>query len=343
MWRYHKIVKRLVESKWTQAYLSITIAQVFVIVALQTIIAVQNTNEQSNIDPITFNAAHTRFLNIKWENMALIGFQLYLLGMVIDAIAYQNTAEVLVMAVLNLICAIFGSLEIMDGRKWLGILQASSINVAPLSIAEKVEIVLTIFLILFAIGHGVVSHKVSLTFGWNIYKKIGADMQIQRMYRLSQFFVLALKIDIFTQFIVSGFYLIQFVPTNLSSSSLWATIFHSIITFIMLPALYLARRVLQTEVEWQMIAFMAWQAIVVIHYGLVLGETSTSNNTWYFWIGIVALGIFVSVITAILAFGCMRNFGRGLQPYVQRGSSKRQADIEMDKDIMLDGDWRIDD
>lgn len=58
------------------------------------------------------------------------------------------------------------------------------------------------------------------------------------MYRIVQFFVLALKIDIFIEFLVSVFYFIQFA---LDAGFQWDTWVMLIVTIFMLPVLYFGR------------------------------------------------------------------------------------------------------
>lgn len=58
------------------------------------------------------------------------------------------------------------------------------------------------------------------------------------MYRIFQFFVLALKIDVFTQFLVSVFYVIQYA---LKQGIKWETGIQIAITILMLPMFYFAR------------------------------------------------------------------------------------------------------
>lgn len=59
------------------------------------------------------------------------------------------------------------------------------------------------------------------------------------MYRIFQFFVLAIKVDIFMEFLISLFYLIQFALANEISN--WNTWFQLVITVLLLPMLYFAR------------------------------------------------------------------------------------------------------
>lgn len=83
---------------------------------------------------------------------------------------------------LNCLCAILGALEIVDGNKWLTLLEQTTYSTTPLAIAEKIEIALAVVILAFAIVMSYLSYEMSKQFGWNIYKKIGADVRIQSKY-----------------------------------------------------------------------------------------------------------------------------------------------------------------
>ena len=59
----------------------------------------------------------------------------------------------------------------------------------------------------------------------------------------------------------------------------------------------------------------------------------------------VFVGIATDVITFALGFMCMRNFDKGLKPFVQRGRNKQklQQDLEMNQKNQSRQSWRIDD
>lgn len=99
---------------------------------------------------------------------------------------YQNAAEVIALAVMNLACAILGALEVIDGKRWLKTLtdikvkHSIPIITTPIQTAYYVEIALSICVGLYAILFAYLSYAVVREFGWVIYKKIGADLAIQR-------------------------------------------------------------------------------------------------------------------------------------------------------------------
>lgn len=183
------------------------------------------------------------------------------------------------------------------------------------------------------------------------------------MYRVFQFFVLSLKIDIFTGFMVSIFYLIQF---SLKQGITWESIIQVIVTIFILPMLYFARHSVSIESKARMIIFIIFECLVLFHFALIFSQTLQPNNNWYVWICfskythnthyikiltsnyfyiIVWIGVAFTLVTCILSIICMRNFGKGLKPFVQRGSVKTRIDLEKNtaRDQNNRQSWRIDD
>lgn len=75
-----------------------------------------------------------------------------------------------------------GAVEVVDGAKWLRLLKSTTSPYFHLEIAEKIEIALSVTIMAFAIVMCYLSFEMSKQFGWNIYKKIGADVRIQSKY-----------------------------------------------------------------------------------------------------------------------------------------------------------------
>ncbi|KAI8393874.1 uncharacterized protein BYT42DRAFT_609639 [Radiomyces spectabilis] len=358
-----KIYRRITHSKWTKAYVILACLQGITIIILQSIIAYQNTSQVALLvsdetalhlfrdsNPhvaMAIDQAADRLKRIKWENIAFIGFQFWFVGMSFDSTIYQNSAEVIALAVLNFVCAVLGALEVVDGRRWLRTLRNLknvydlNISTDPLRLAYYLEIVLAACLALFACAFAFLSYQVVRQLGWVIYKKIGGDIAIQKMYRTFQFFVLALKIDIFIEFLVSCFYIGQFV---LKAGFEWKTYVFVIVTFCMLPMFYFARMTICAEGTKRMIIFIIFQIVIFFQFILILGQTITPEDFWYTWICFVVVGMILAIATSVLGFMCLRNFGKGLEPYVQRGAKKQeQMDrLELNKHS-TSSSWQIDD
>lgn len=113
--------------------------------------------------------------------------------------------------------------------------------------------------------------------------------------------------------------------------------------------------------------FIAFICIALFHFALIFAQTLQPNNNWYTWIvlsksteafyfyrSIVLIGIFFfflvwigvafAVITGVLGVICMKNFDKGLKPFVQRGSIKARMDIESNiSKAKAHESWQIDD
>jgi hypothetical protein len=175
---------------------------------------------------------------------------------------------------MNLICAILGALEIVDNDRWINTL-SPYIDVSILKTAGKIEIVLAVVLPVFAVAFALPSYKLTKQLGWTRYKKIGADLAIDskhififfgwsihslncyadhimlpEMYRVYQQFLLVLKIDIFTEFIVSLFFVIKggIVTDGVKSTTPWIEYVQVGVTALILPMLIAARIAVSTQV-----------------------------------------------------------------------------------------------
>jgi hypothetical protein len=110
--------------------------------------------------------------------------------------------------------------------------------------------------------------------------------------------------------------------------------------------------------------FIIFLCFVLFHFALIFAQTLQPNNNWYTWIVlskflrrfffiiyffanqlfIVWIGVAFALTTAVLGIICMRNFGKGLKPFVQRGNVKAKMDIENNmKNAKAQQNWQIDD
>ncbi|KAG2226518.1 hypothetical protein INT45_014262 [Circinella minor] len=282
----------------------------------------------------------------KWENIAFASIQLWFVSMVVDASVYQNMPEVIALAVINMICAILGGVQIIQSKKTEDMILDASVY--HLRMVFYLAIAVTTLLGIFSCIFFYISYMVVREVGWVTYKKIGPDMRIQRLYTVFQMFVLILKIDIFVEFLVSCFYVTQFATDN--GGFQWETWIELIITVLILPMLYFAREAVALEKRWWMASFITFQVIAMLGFILMIYQTTEPNNLWYTYI--VVISMIFALQTIVLASWTMFNFGKGLKPYIQRGSDKRnyptqQHQLEPDEKSALNKNnadaWQIDD
>ncbi|KAM3578879.1 hypothetical protein VKS41_008672 [Umbelopsis sp. WA50703] len=342
-----KITQRVTETRWSIIYVFMATFQAIVVIAIQAAIAYENTTESKNLANSSIadsSDGAERFDRMRWENIAFIGFQVWFSAMALDGIANQNVAEVLAIFAFNLICGVLGALEILDNHLWITRLQ-KSMDVSVLKVAEKIEIALAVILPLLAVVFALPTYKIVKQLGWTRYKKIGADLSIDKMFRLFQRFVLLLKINIFTEFIVSLFFVIKGGSSLLgdtAASTPWMEGVQIIVTALMLPMLYFARTAVSAESPNRMISFIVFQVVVIFHFALMLYNTLYLSDKWVIWLCFVIMGMIIDITTIVLAAMCKNNFGKGLKPLVQRGAAKR-AELKEMHALQEQETWKIDD
>lgn len=88
----------------------------------------------------------------------------------------QNVVEIIAIAIINALCTVAAAIQISDNAKWINMFGSSNrVNYGDLVIAQKVEIALTVMVVLFAMVFGYLSYWLSGELMWKIFKKLGAD------------------------------------------------------------------------------------------------------------------------------------------------------------------------
>ncbi|KAJ8653308.1 hypothetical protein O0I10_011058 [Lichtheimia ornata] len=358
---FQKTRGRIGQSKYTKLYITLALLQGITIIALQSTIVAENhaqtlniafsfpSSDQQNKDAdVIINDAVNRWIEIKWENIAVIAFQIWFVGMAFDAIVYQNAAEIIALAILNSICGFLSIIPITEAQRWADVFDrlyidySVIIDVSPSQTAFYAEIAHTAIFILCSLTFNYISYLVVKEFGWTIYKKIGPIVAIQKMYQIFQFFVLTLKIDIFLEFFISCFHIARFAAAGAGLQ--WDGYIEIAVTFLTLPALYLGRMTASSEHYGRMLLFIGFQLAVIFSLVLMLWRTVLRHSAWHMWFAFVIMAIVFAVATVVLGAWTMSNFGKGLGPYVRRGTQKKE---QISRDELLErrsvSSWRIDD
>ncbi|CAB4411220.1 unnamed protein product [Rhizophagus irregularis] len=163
----------------------------------------------------------------------------------------------------------------------------------------RVDIPLVVTLIIFALIMSLISFKLYQQFGWNIYKKIGADIKMQKLYKTMLLFVMLLKLDLFFLLLVSieKSLLLSFRCNNydifLGSSRI---------------SIFTKRMENRNENLHNTINGYYYRL-----YNDLRSATSTVSNSWYFFIVFLSVSIILCTATWVYAILVYRNFGKRLK------------------------------
>ncbi|KAL0089493.1 hypothetical protein J3Q64DRAFT_1847096 [Phycomyces blakesleeanus] len=287
-----------------------------------------DSNPTSDISHVyTDNAYVSILVNLrrqKDKNIFLILFQLFQTYLGIDAIVRQNTIQLMAHTVFQFICLLFSLLQFVETRKWKSEVSSIDDTIDQSGFTQIIyyEIGQIVYMAIFTLLLVFLVKRLLGQFGWNIYKRIGADLQLQARFRLCLFFLLNLKLDAFFHLFFSVFWFVVMTREtyyNKGSAYLAWYILHLLLTICQIPALFLARKSILTENRRFMIACLVVHGLTTVDFIIILQQ---SLRSWVFWIIAVCLAIALSFSTIVLASFVLRNFGKGLKPHIKRLSDK---------------------
>lgn len=322
--------------------------------ATQAIAAPGGFHNVTGADPYLY--PEDRLTRLQYENIFFMCFQIWMLYFGIDSIVRQNLIQVIAQVIINFLCTIFAGIQISETLKWRGIVQAidreyleeeNSTDLTHFTVAVKYEIGLTGSLLLFTLLLAFFTRKLYQQFGWNVYKRIGADLTLQNGFRIYQIFVILIKIDAFFQLVFAIFWLVVMVETDYLTQGdilqkIWFGV-HTAVTMFDIPALFLARIAIKNESSILAALFLFFEVIVAADFCIIIQQ---SSSQWGFWVAAVCFAILFSIVTCIYVVICTGNFNKGLKPYIQRmfdTNYRLNADPTNNPALGTNANWQIDD
>ncbi|RCH83618.1 hypothetical protein CU097_003769 [Rhizopus azygosporus] len=373
---WNLLTKRVTESKYTIAYCTLLTLSTITCIILEAIIVnadLEIYNDLQRVDPnittypsTSIHLASTDTDNValglrrlKNENVFFILVSLFQLVLGLDAVLRQSVIQLIAHTTNQFLSTVFASIQVLETSEKNQIVNQNILDAIANAtgiltrirlyflIALRNGIGLVVVMALFSFIFVYLSYQLFKQFGWNTYKRIGADIQQQERFRLAQIFFMFLKLDAFFQLVLCIFYTV--VMSQEQYFALWSIdrkkfvgyIIHIVLTALLIPALLVARYGVIAENRTVMVAFQVTQIIVIMDFILVLVD---SAGTWIFWILAVCVAIALCVVTIVISFLVAKNFDKGLKPYMQRLFDSNEENDKQDKgNLLRNEEWLIDD
>jgi len=313
-----KIARYIPSTFATRAFLAITLIEATVDIAIEAILFAKGEFQHSLFDSNGQDekAALPVYLAI------FTAAHLYQTILAVDALANKNTIQIIGLCLFNLMFLVYSVVQISEVRDAFTAIGQMDNVVATLSIIVPVMIGVTEIVYCF------LAWKLYKEFGWVIFKSLGADRRIKKMFLAYQVFVCLCKFDLFFFFAFS----LQFLLLVLAKADIerWLTLAALPFTVVLMFAGYIAAR---KEIKWLMGTFISGCLAGAAYFSFKLFRRYLHNSTsedyetakkslTVFSVLSLLLLLFTIVQSALL----YRNFGRGLKFHMNSKERSTKAD-----------------
>ncbi|KAG0194855.1 hypothetical protein DFQ28_002930 [Apophysomyces sp. BC1034] len=227
---------------------------------------------------------------LKDENVFFVLFQVFQLYLGIDAIVRQSVIQLIAHTANEFLSMVFAFAQMGETIRWRSKVNAAdeqthiSTSQEYFYVALRREIGLAVSLAALTCVFAFLCWRLLQQFGWNVYKRIGADLELQARFRLCQIFLLNLKLDAFFHMIFSVFWIVVMTQESYQTAStaglVWYVL-HILLTIVQIPAIFVARYGICAEKPQMMYLFLLVQALIAIDFVVILQQSATS---WVFWV-----------------------------------------------------------
>jgi len=251
-------------------------------------------------------------------------------GLALDAVYHRNTLQFGFLAIFNALFFAYSVIQIFEVRNLVTTGSSGFIPISALTITIPVVVALA------QIAYIALGWKIYGEFGWSVYKLIGADRRVKRMYAQYQIFECLVRFDIIFWL---GFS-VQLVALVLQKGD-----FEFYVTIAALPfsliLLFVGHMAARHENRWMMSSFIVGCVAALVYFCYKFYRIWTQRFTPTFMDVYKSLSIFscasiaLLVITFIWSIIVFRNFGNGLKQHMSKKGSSGQ-DVEMGSGVRKD-------
>ncbi|KAI9471564.1 hypothetical protein BX667DRAFT_516996 [Coemansia mojavensis] len=249
-------------------------------------------------------------------NILFILAQAYTIFLCMEALAHKDIIQIVVVVVFYFVCVVFAA------TRYIAFFIYPSVAARMFTFNQNVyimQVTVMVCYVLSLVSLAVFSYKLKQVVGWNVYKRLGADISLHRAYLWHQCLMMLLKMDIY--FI--GSYLVQMTALVLKVDDIetWLqiTVFIPFCVIVIAGTLFALhgerRRLMQGLAAcWFLsIGYFVFKMYRVNAPNIIHMPNDPYEDSRPFFMITVVVCLLLVIATGIASIQCTCNFDSGLK------------------------------
>ncbi|KAF9455016.1 hypothetical protein P691DRAFT_770111 [Macrolepiota fuliginosa MF-IS2] len=291
--------------------------------------------EATEISPVCLKALSyplSILANTKREDIVFMAFQFWVLGMSVVALLNESIPHIFASLVTHIIATAWGGSQLIHTANFRSDFNTLITHGAcegvdlPITVgywqarraAEISSLTLNVLALLVS---GLLSWKLFKLFGWQTFKRVGASLTVNRVYKMVLILSITIQLSLFFMAATVSLWLDQLINSVIGDLvDLRKTyLASSIITLVLLiPWLMMGWFGVRRELKIPMLLFLGLCVLYLGGWGVMFVSTTFRWTfvTWRFFSLMAVASVLLTVTCLILGLLCRMNFGKGLPRYL---------------------------
>jgi hypothetical protein len=279
--------------------------------------------------------------NTKREDMVFIAFQFWVLGMSVVALLNESIPHILASLLTHLMATAWAGFQIThtanfrsDFHQVITTGACKKVSLLPhyWEARSKAEIPSLALNIIALFVSSYLTWKLIKLFGWQTYKRVGASLMINRVYKLVLLLSITIQLSFFFMIVTVSLWVDQLTDSVIGDLATFQKLYKvtSFITLALLvPWLMTGWFAVRRELRVPMFIFLSLSMIYLGGWGFMFFSTTFRWTfvTWRFFSIMASASVLLTVLSIILGVICRYNFGKGLTRYLNAQQPLDEGDF----------------
>jgi hypothetical protein len=268
--------------------------------------------------------------NTQREDIVFIAFQFWVLAMSVVALLNESIPHVIASLLTHVVATAWGAFQITHTAEFRADFKRVITNGAcketilrsdywearrlaeiPSLTFNGVALFISCFL----------TWKLIRLFGWQTFKRVGASLTINRVYKLVLSLSITIQLSLFFMVVTVSLWIDQLMNSGIGDFATFLTLYKttSFGTLVLLvPWLMTGWFAVRRELQVQMFIFLFLSLLYLAGWGVMFFSTTFRWTfiTWFFFAVMASASVVLTCMAIILGVVCRLNFGKGLARYL---------------------------